>query len=169
MERTLLIVDDEPELCELMGDLAQSIATKILFAYNGEEALQIVRSRTGSESVDAILSDINMPKKSGVELLAEIRQLGLQTPFVFLTGYGDREKMTAAIRLGAFDFFDKPAKNKDVIARLSQALDYGVLVRTLDVEIEQLMKTAADPNLRDAISNVLIMRKQRQAYFRKAG
>lgn len=130
MKRTLLIVDDEAELCELLGEITRPIATRILFAQNGVEALEIVRSAPAGEQIDAILSDISMPKKGGIELLSELRESGFQTPFVFLSGYGDKEKLSTAIQLGAFAFFDKPANNKALVARVDQALGLGVLLRT---------------------------------------
>lgn len=174
MKRTLLIVDDEVDLCELLGELAAPVATKILFANNGEEALEVYRTESELQPIDAILSDISMPKKNGIELLSELRFMGHYTPFIFLTGYGDKEKMATAIKLGAFDFFDKPANNKALVARLDQALDFGVLLRSLNSEVDALMGLAPNgvedhEKLREAIAAVLLVRKQRQSFFKRTG
>ena len=172
MDRTLLIVDDEADLLELLGELASPVATKLLFASNGEEALEVFRVESQRQPIDAILSDISMPQKNGIELLSELRFMGHYVPFIFLTGFGDREKMATAIKLGAFDFFDKPANHKALVARLDQALDFGVLLRSLNSEVDALMGLAPNgvedhEKLREAIASVLLVRKQRQAFFKR--
>ncbi len=174
MSRTLLIVDDEPDLRELLAEVAQPFATKILLAHDGEHALEIFDRESKLQPIDAILSDISMPRKNGLELLSELRFLGFYTPFLFLTGFGDKEKMAAAIKLGAFDFFDKPANIKALGVRLDQALDFGVLLRSLNTEVDSLMGLAPDnvedvEKLREAVASVLLVRKQRQAFFKRTG
>ncbi|RYZ68132.1 MAG: response regulator [Proteobacteria bacterium] len=173
MDRKLLIVDDEVDLCELLSEISRPVATTILTACNGEEALEIVRSMPKNSPIDAILSDISMPKKNGIEFLSELRFLGVYTPFIFLTGYGDKEKMATAIKYGAFDFFDKPANNKALVSRLDEALSFGVLLRSLDDEVDDLMGLAPEgvedhEKLREALASVLIVRKQREAAMKKS-
>lgn len=174
MDRTLLIVDDEVDLCELLGEIAAPVATKILFANNGEQAIEVFKRESLVQPIDAILSDISMPVKNGIELLSELRFLGHYTPFIFLTGFGDREKMASAIKLGAFDFFDKPANNKALVERVDQALEFGVLLRSLNEEVDTLLGLAPNEiedqeRLREAIASVLLVRKQREAFFKRTG
>lgn len=115
----LLIVDDEPDLRDVLAYvLADSVKT-VQMASNGKEALPIIK--TGK--IDVVLSDINMPEMNGLELLAEVRRQGLDTPFVFLTAYGDAEKRAEAQRLGASDFLEKPFKKPHVIAAMQKAFD----------------------------------------------
>lgn len=174
MKRTLLIVDDEPDLRDLLGEISSGVASKILYACDGEEALEVFRAESEIQPIDAVLSDISMPRKNGIELLSELRFLGHYTPFIFLTGFGDKEKMATAIKLGAFDFFDKPANNKNLVARLAQALEFGVLLRSLNSEVDALMGLAPNgvedhERLREALAAVLLVRKQRQAFFKRTG
>jgi DNA-binding NtrC family response regulator len=58
--------------------------------------------------VDLILSDVRMPCRSGLQVLAALRQLGRTTPFILITGFGDRETHAEAHRLGALTVFNKP-------------------------------------------------------------
>ncbi|RYZ67813.1 MAG: response regulator, partial [Proteobacteria bacterium] len=74
MERTLLIVDDEEDICEILGELAKPLATKILFAHDGSEALVILKNHH-AQPIDAVISDINMPVMNGLQLLAFAREL----------------------------------------------------------------------------------------------
>ena len=100
----LLIIDDEVILLEKTAILLEDIADEIFTADNGQLGLEIL----SSNEINCIICDINMPNMNGVEVLKSIREKELQTPFIFYTGHGSRELMKEAIKLGAFDFIDKP-------------------------------------------------------------
>lgn len=105
MKGTLLIVDDEPMLLQRLKFNLEEYADNILLAENGMSAIQIIESNT----IHCIICDINMPQMSGVEVLKRIREAGIQTPFIFYTGHGNKELMIEAAKYGAFDFLDKPS------------------------------------------------------------
>ncbi len=109
----ILVVDDEPDVRLLFeqrfrreirsGEFAFS------FAYSGEEALAFLRDHPSE--VVLILSDINMPGMSGLELLRHVKQDPLPPPpplVMMLTAYGDTETHNQAMQLGANDFLTKP-------------------------------------------------------------
>ena len=108
----ILVVDDEKDIQPLFkqrfrreiknGDM------EFVFAYSGEEALDCLK-KYDSEAV-LILSDINMPGMSGLELLKNIKQKYNQPPPVvmMITAYGDDENYKKAMELGADDFITKP-------------------------------------------------------------
>ncbi|WP_151089251.1 response regulator [Hymenobacter baengnokdamensis] len=109
----ILVVDDETDVRVLFeqrfrreirsGEFAFS------FAYSGEEALGFLRDHPSE--VVLILSDINMPGMSGLELLRHVKQDPLPPPpplVMMLTAYGDTETHDQAMRLGANDFLTKP-------------------------------------------------------------
>jgi CheY-like chemotaxis protein len=108
----ILVVDDEKDVQVLFeqrfrkeiknGDM------EFAFAYSGEEALQYLH-KLNHEAV-LILSDINMPGMSGLELLRKIKEDHLEPPPVvmMITAYGDAENYNTAMRLGADDFLTKP-------------------------------------------------------------
>jgi two-component system response regulator FixJ len=73
-----------------------------------------------------------MPRKTGLELLKDLRSFGFETPFVFLSGYGDKAKVTEALRLGALDFLDKPFDDQLVLSVMGRALEYGKSLREFD-------------------------------------
>lgn len=151
MTLELLIVEDEPEI----QDIVESIVTdqnvflegvvyqvRVTKAKDGQEAFDLIQGRW----FDAILSDIQMPRMDGLELLANIRGLGKEVPLVFLTAFGDKEHAVRALRLGCFDFLDKPInfdRLRDVIHR---ALENGYRGRAIEREIEiRLAKLASLP------------------------
>ena len=108
----ILVVDDEPDVRPLFEQRfrreIRSGAVHMTFASSGEEALEIFTARP-HEAV-LILSDINMPGMSGLELLRHIRTITPKRPPVvmMITAYGDAESHQQAMNLGADDFLVKP-------------------------------------------------------------
>ena len=108
----ILVVDDEQDIKTLFEQRfrreIREGAFSFAFCYSGEEALTYLKEHP-SEAV-LILSDINMPGMSGLELLERIRQdHPIPPPFiVMITAYGNSEKQAEAMRLGANDFLNKP-------------------------------------------------------------
>lgn len=108
----ILVVDDERDVEMLFRQrFRKEIRTGILdfrFAFSGEEALHVMRSM--EQQAVLILSDINMPGMTGLELLEKIRS-GYENPppvVMMITAYGDEQNRTTAERLGANDFLTKP-------------------------------------------------------------
>ncbi len=108
----ILVVDDEQDIKTLFEQRFRREIREgtfiFSFCYSGEEALAFYREHP-SEAV-LILSDINMPGMSGLELLGRIREKDPASPpfIMMITAYGDSEKHAEAMRLGANDFLNKP-------------------------------------------------------------
>ena len=108
----ILVVDDEKDVQLLFQQrFRKEIRTGVLnfvFAFSGEEALDIMK--TMEQEAVLILSDINMPGMSGLDLLEKIRKDFEKPPplVMMVTAYGDEENRNTAKRLGANDFLTKP-------------------------------------------------------------
>lgn len=108
----ILVVDDEQDVKVLFQQRFRKEIRKgehdFVFAFSGEEALQVMDSM--NQEAVLILSDINMPGMSGLELLEKIKKNYLKPPPVvmMITAYGDEENRSTSIRLGADDFLTKP-------------------------------------------------------------
>ncbi len=112
----ILVVDDEPDVRTLFEQRfrreIRSGAFTFSFAYSGEEALDFLHEHPSE--VVLILSDINMPGMSGLELLRQIRQEYAAPPppvppqVMMITAYGDETSRQQALTLGARDFLTKP-------------------------------------------------------------
>jgi two-component system, chemotaxis family, chemotaxis protein CheY len=108
----ILVVDDEVDVKTLFEQRfrreIKSQEMEFFFAYSGEEALQILDQWIHDTVL--ILSDINMPGMSGLELLSRIKEKYLQPPpfVMMITAYGDAENFNQAMELGADDFLTKP-------------------------------------------------------------
>lgn len=104
MPKSLLIIDDEIVLAENLKEFLEDEAETIYIAINGQEGLKILER----ENIDCVVSDVNMPLMSGLQLIQESRKRGLIMPFVFYTGHGDDELRRKAAQLGAHDLIVKP-------------------------------------------------------------
>lgn len=108
----VLVVDDEHDVKLLFEQKfrkeIKSGAMNFSFAYSGQEALDYLRS--GDQGAVLILSDINMPGMSGLELLKQIRKESPTPPpiVMMITAYGDQQNRDSARQLGANDFLTKP-------------------------------------------------------------
>jgi len=109
----ILVVDDEEDVKLLFEQRfrkeIKSHQLNFVFAYSGEQALQYLAEKNHHEAV-LILSDINMPGMSGLELLSNIKENKEVPPptVIMITAYGDKDNFNTAMELGADDFLTKP-------------------------------------------------------------
>lgn len=137
----LLLVDDENDIVEILRELLTPYTAKITVARDGVEGLQIIRAG----EIDALISDIQMPRMNGLQMLAETRRMGLETPFVVLTAYGDRHNFQEAVRLNATDFLEKPFAAKEVIRVASNALALGLALKEFEESLQRLFEHSRLP------------------------
>ena len=123
MTTRVLMVDDEPDAQELFRQNFRREIRKGLYSFDftesGEQALEILRHGTPPEIL-IVLSDVNMPGMSGMELLEEVREIWPDVGVFMITAYGDAATEGRAKALGASSFFAKPidfARLKDDLAR----------------------------------------------------
>ena len=105
MKATILVVDDEPDICSSVKDILEDEGYAVITAENGAAARQVVQRR----QPDMILLDIWMPDIDGISLLKEFTaDMGLRAPVVMMSGHGTVETAVEATRLGARDYIEKP-------------------------------------------------------------
>lgn len=125
-KKRLLIVDDEKDLLNLLKKvLSRKCNCEIMLAENGKEA----RSLVDSWRPDVVLTDIIMPDSDGLQLLSYIMQVDPSISTVVMTGYGTVEMAVKALKLGAYDFFEKPFDNDKIARVVKRALERTCLVR----------------------------------------
>lgn len=161
----LLIVDDEPGLTKILSLLLKDDVNEIQIAKNGKEALALIRAG----DFDAVLSDINMPEMNGLDLLANVRQMNMEIPFVFLTGYADFENTREALRLGATDFIQKPFNPESIIEVMKKVIELGQLQKMIEAETESLYNKSDIPSdtklkLRKMKQSILLMKLSSSIY-----
>jgi CheY-like chemotaxis protein len=116
---SILIVDDESEIRELLVDLLADRAEKFFTAENGVEGLKIVQK----ENLDLILTDLAMPQMNGFELIRRVRADGNMTPIVVITGHGDRAVANQLKVLSSVTLLSKPFTGADLHSFVTEALE----------------------------------------------
>jgi two-component system response regulator FlrC len=109
----VLIVDDDPALRRLALDVLKDAGYELLEAPDGAQALRLLRERP----VDVVVSDLRMPALDGLQLLAATRKLPDPPVVVLLTAFGSVKQAVEAMRLGAFDFMEKPLPSPATLRR----------------------------------------------------
>jgi response regulator RpfG family c-di-GMP phosphodiesterase len=140
---TLLIVDDEPDVCDSVHDLLRR-EFRVLKAHSGQEGFQVMQE----EEVHIIMTDQRMPQVTGVELLTRVKARNPRAIRMLFTGYADLESIIAAINQGhVYHFLKKPWQPEELLEAVRQASqEYERLIAETDetqklrLEIESLQK-----------------------------
>src|SRR6266481_7099046 len=123
----VLIVDDDPALLQA---LPQTLHLRIpgIKVDTCDSALEALK-QIQEHDYDAIVSDIKMPGMDGLALLTKIKELRPETPTLLITGHADQALITQALRIGAYDFIEKPIDRVYFVAALHRAIQVRQLRR----------------------------------------
>jgi two-component system nitrogen regulation response regulator NtrX len=116
----ILIIDDEARIRSSLAGILADEGYETSMAADGEAALSKIQS---DPPPDLVLSDIWMPKLDGLELLKKIREADLDVPVIMISGHGNIETAVKAIKMGAFDFLEKPLSLEKTVLIVKHALD----------------------------------------------
>lgn len=119
---TILVADDEPDICALARDILEERGYTVLTAADGEEALRLAEAHAGP--IHALLTDVVMPRLTGPELAERLKRTRRDTKVVFMSGYtGDVIGEYGILRSSA-PFVGKPFAPALLVQKLREALDY---------------------------------------------
>lgn len=116
---SILIVEDEMCQREMLVDYFKQDGYQMYTASNGKEALEII----GKEELDLVVSDIQMPKMDGLELVCELSRTRSDLPVILITGYGTTNMVIEAMKNGAADFLLKPIDIKKLARTIKENID----------------------------------------------
>ena len=129
-----VIDDDEAVLDSLRLYFArQNIETSCF-----ESAKDFLAAIASGRRFDCIISDVRMPGMSGLDLVYRLRQNGLTAPVILITGHGDVDMAVAAIKVGAFDFIEKPFDEARLLASIRNAIEKKQQPEIDATELEKL-------------------------------
>jgi DNA-binding NtrC family response regulator len=131
----ILLIDDERAIRRALREILEFENCQVQEAESGVQALQLLEQ----SNFDLIFSDIKMPHMDGIELLEQIKKKNLETPVVMISGHGNVETAVGAIKLGAFDFIEKPLDLNRILVLLRQVKDRNHLVEQT-VQLKQVVK-----------------------------
>jgi len=116
----ILVIDDEARIRSSLAGILTDEGYKVSLAEDGEAALAKIQT---DPPPDLILSDIWMPGIDGLELLQKVRESNPDIPVIMISGHGTIETAVRAIKMGAFDFIEKPLSLEKTVLTVKHALD----------------------------------------------
>lgn len=125
MDKTILIVDDDAKLRELLNEYLASYGFDILMLPDGLKVLKTIQLK----APDLVILDIMLPNQDGLEVLKEIRMQS-QIPVIMLTAKGEDEDRIVGLELGADDYLPKPFNPRELLARIKAVLRRPSLIDT---------------------------------------
>jgi DNA-binding NtrC family response regulator len=117
------IIDDEPIIHEVLSQLLTSEGYEVELSSSGEEALE----KHSSQAYDLILLDLLMPGLDGIEVLKGIRKIDPQAVIIIITAYASVESAITAMKMGAYDYIQKPFKHDELLITIKRALEHKSL------------------------------------------
>lgn len=122
-QQHLLVVDDEQSMREFMSIMLQGEGYQVDCAADGKQAVDLLNENV----YDLVLSDVRMPNLNGIELLRQIKMLGVDTVVVMMTAFSTATQAVEAMKEGAYDYLNKPFKNDEIRLVIRNALNHREL------------------------------------------
>ncbi|BCA80216.1 acetoacetate metabolism regulatory protein AtoC [Desulfuromonas sp. AOP6] len=119
----ILVVDDEESMREFLSIMLKREGYGVNVASDGAQALELLKEN----SYDLIISDIQMPRLSGFELLAQVMSRTPETAMIMVTAFSSTEQAVEAMKQGAYDYITKPFKNEEIRLIVKNALERKLL------------------------------------------
>lgn len=117
--KQILVVDDDADTCALIADILQDDGYPVKACLSGESAIEALKE----EPFGLVLSDIKMPRVTGIDVLLYVRRMDLETEVILMTAYASLQTAIQAVRGEAFDYLVKPFSLNDLRQRVREALD----------------------------------------------
>ena len=122
VKRYIFFLDDELKIREVVKETLEGCGFDVECFDSPSECLAQLRS----VNCDLLITDLRMPEKDGIELLAEVKQVAPWVPVLVITGYGDVPTAVKAIKGGAVDFIEKPLAKETFVRKVKSILQHGV-------------------------------------------
>lgn len=141
---TVALIDDDYAVLESLGMLLKNRGMTVECFTSAEHFL----AQSKSIGLSCIVSDIRMPGLSGLDLQNELMNRGSTVPLILITGHGDIAMAVSAIKLGAFDFIEKPFDDQKLVESIRKAVESNELLRDNREEITRVLARAAELSAR---------------------
>ncbi len=132
MKSRILVVDDEESIREFLEIMLKKEGYEVSTAEDGQKAKEVLQKK----SFDMVISDLQMPNVTGIELLKHVKDSYPETVFMLITAFGTTETAVEAMKMGAYDYVTKPFKIDEVRMNIANALKS----QNLEVEVRTLKK-----------------------------
>lgn len=121
IKKTILIADDDDNLRRVLEFQLDEAGYQVQTAKDGAEALEIFKTN----DFDCVITDLRMPKLSGLELLEKIKNIDSEIPVIVITAFGEVETAVTAMKAGAFDYVNKPFNRDEILLTIERAINFS--------------------------------------------
>jgi len=132
---TILYVEDEDQIRSVVQSVSTRLFKQFLTASNGQEGLDIFREN--QETIDLIVTDINMPQLNGIDMAYAIREINPDIPIIITTAHNEKDFLHEAIKIGVSAFVLKPMDMKVLISTIQKTIQPILLKKQLELEQQQ--------------------------------
>lgn len=139
----ILIIDDERSIRRTLKEILEFENYEVETVEDGISGIKEAKTNT----YDVIFCDIKMPQMDGMEVLTKLKNDGLETPVIMISGHGNIETAVDSIKNGAYDFIEKPLDLNRILVTIKNALDRTVLVEETKVLKKQIKKHSKNYNI----------------------
>jgi len=157
---TVFVIDDDAAVRKAVSRLLRSAGIAVaVFASPGEFLAQYDPDMPGCLVLDLAMPDIN-----GLQLQTTLGKKGCTLPIIFLTGHGDVSKSVQAMKHGAFDFFSKPVKEKDLLPAVRAAIERNAVARREQARLSEICARldTLTPREREVLEHVVAGKLNKQ-------
>ena len=123
----ILLLEDDVILNELISEYLEEKGFEVIVAFDGYEALDLIKEH----SIDILLLDVGVPKLSGFELLEYLKDIGINTPTIYITSLSSAKDLEKAFHIGCDDYIKKPFELKELEVRIQY------LIKTHKLNLEE--------------------------------
>ena len=116
---SVLIIDDEADMCEMLSHVLNQAGFITYAAHDGNTGLEIFNKELPS----VVILDLRMPGMNGMDVLKQIKHTGSETPVIIITAHGQIQSAVEAVKHGAYNYFNKPFDNEEVVLTVKKALE----------------------------------------------
>jgi len=157
--QTILVAEDDDEMRRLLEEVLNEASYRVLTAGDGADALE----QLGRHEVDAIVTDLRMPRMEGDALLAEVRRCRPDVPVIVITAFGSIESAIDLIKGGAYHYLTKPFRMEELLLSVAAALRERRLMQEL-----ARLRTAYSEGPTDIVAESLAMQRVLETIARAA-
>lgn len=149
----ILVVDDDPLICELLEQFLNGLGYQVSTAEDGRKGLFLYKA----QPFDLVLTDVRMPGLSGLQLLQAVKGLTPRIPVVLISGYSETETVVAALKFGAENFLTKPLKMATLAKVVSQSLNLAGITPPEELHLNNISQTTRiqAPSRAELISEIV--------------
>lgn len=135
----ILVIDDEKSIRRTLKDILEFEEYEVQVAEDGKTGLEMALD----ESYDVIFCDIKMPRMDGMEVLQKLQENGVEAQVIMISGHGNIETAVDSIKMGAYDFIEKPLDLNRILVTIRNAKEKSTLITETKVLKQKISKTSS--------------------------